>query len=117
MSGASSIASGVSMMPGAMQFTRMPEGPYSTAAVCVSEMMPAFVAAYSPHCTKPRMAVIEEMFTIVPPAVIRAAASLMPIRSEEHTSELQSLMRLSYAVFCLEKKQTHTQNHVQPLQD
>src|SRR3546814_7128706 len=28
-------------------------------------------------------------------------------RSEEHTSELQSLMRLSYAVFCL-KKQTHT---------
>src|SRR3546814_3392772 len=31
-------------------------------------------------------------------------------RSEEHTSELQSLMRISYAVFCL-KKQTKTQNH------
>src|SRR3546814_5179650 len=29
-------------------------------------------------------------------------------RSEEHTSELQSLMRISYAVFCLKKK-THTQ--------
>src|SRR3546814_4892102 len=29
-----------------------------------------------------------------------------PIRSEEHTSELQSLMRISYAVFCLKKK-TH----------
>src|SRR3546814_1282205 len=28
------------------------------------------------------------------------------IRSEEHTSELQSLMRISYAVFCLNKKQT-----------
>src|SRR3546814_2501770 len=28
-------------------------------------------------------------------------------RSEEHTSELQSLMRLSYAVFCLKKKKTH----------
>src|SRR3546814_9913267 len=27
-----------------------------------------------------------------------------PTRSEEHTSELQSLMRISYAVFCLEKK-------------
>src|SRR3546814_1177300 len=27
-----------------------------------------------------------------------------PIRSEEHTSELQSLMRISYAVFCLKKK-------------
>src|SRR3546814_4627751 len=30
-------------------------------------------------------------------------------RSEEHTSELQSLMRISYAVFCLKKKNTITQ--------
>src|SRR3546814_2164487 len=30
-------------------------------------------------------------------------------RSEEHTSELQSLMRISYAVFCLKKKKTVTQ--------
>src|SRR3546814_3110038 len=30
-------------------------------------------------------------------------------RSEEHTSELQSLMRISYAVFCLKKKKYHTQ--------
>src|SRR3546814_9718748 len=30
-------------------------------------------------------------------------------RSEEHTSELQSLMRSSYAVFCLKKKKKHTQ--------
>src|SRR3546814_3986937 len=30
-----------------------------------------------------------------------------PNRSEEHTSELQSLMRISYAVFCLKKKHTH----------
>src|SRR3546814_10596309 len=29
-----------------------------------------------------------------------------PARSEEHTSELQSLMRISYAVFCLKKKKT-----------
>src|SRR3546814_8255723 len=29
-----------------------------------------------------------------------------PCRSEEHTSELQSLMRISYAVFCLKKKRT-----------
>src|SRR3546814_1374053 len=28
----------------------------------------------------------------------------VPVRSEEHTSELQSLMRISYAVFCLKKK-------------
>src|SRR3546814_5145269 len=36
--------------------------------------------------------------------------SSMSRRSEEHTSELQSLMRISYAVFCLKKKQTHDQN-------
>src|SRR3546814_2442764 len=41
-------------------------------------------------------------------------------RSEEHTSELQSLMRISYAVFCLKKKKTeiqktntHFHNHIQ----
>src|SRR3546814_8417062 len=31
-----------------------------------------------------------------------------PTRSEEHTSELQSLMRISYAVFCLKKKKKRT---------
>src|SRR3546814_7906321 len=33
---------------------------------------------------------------------------LVDERSEEHTSELQSLMRISYAVFCLKKKKKHT---------
>src|SRR3546814_8986179 len=32
-------------------------------------------------------------------------------RSEEHTSELQSLMRISYAVFCLKKKKKKTKTH------
>src|SRR3546814_7953198 len=32
----------------------------------------------------------------------------IPARSEEHTSELQSLMRISYAVFCLKKKKPQT---------
>src|SRR3546814_1894655 len=32
-----------------------------------------------------------------------------PVRSEEHTSELQSLMRISYAVFCLTKKKNYKQ--------
>src|SRR3546814_6489102 len=35
-------------------------------------------------------------------------------RSEEHTSELQSLMRISYAVFCLKKKKKATHNHTTP---
>src|SRR3546814_7561039 len=40
------------------------------------------------------------------PIVILADAT----RSEEHTSELQSLMRISYAVFCLKKKKNHKHN-------
>src|SRR3546814_9576518 len=43
-------------------------------------------------------------------AAVRARADRSPARvvdrSEEHTSELQSLMRISYAVFCLQKKTT-----------
>src|SRR3546814_10485312 len=46
------------------------------------------------------------------------------LRSEEHTSELQSLMRISYAVFCLQKKTNHiattdktkkSKNTIQPI--
>src|SRR3546814_7340126 len=48
-------------------------------------------------------------------ALRRTAATVAPgaaaIRSEEHTSELQSLMRISYAVFCLKKKKTHRTTH------
>src|SRR3546814_9556235 len=43
--------------------------------------------------------------------VIRRTRRLQVVRSEEHTSELQSLMRISYAVFCLKKKKNnHEQN-------
>src|SRR3546814_8622802 len=38
----------------------------------------------------------------------RAGLALSGVRSEEHTSELQSLMRISYAVFCLKKKKRTT---------
>src|SRR3546814_10777249 len=37
---------------------------------------------------------------------VETATVLVRERSEEHTSELQSLMRISYAVFCLKKKKT-----------
>src|SRR3546814_3835031 len=39
----------------------------------------------------------------------QAAMASVAIRSEEHTSELQSLMRISYAVFCLKKKKSNNQ--------
>src|SRR3546814_4831231 len=38
---------------------------------------------------------------------LNTTASNLANRSEEHTSELQSLMRISYAVFCLKKKRTY----------
>src|SRR3546814_6948299 len=41
----------------------------------------------------------------------RATALRQHLRSEEHTSELQSLMRISYAVFCLKKKTTNKNNY------
>src|SRR3546814_5593691 len=57
------------------------------------------------------------------PAVSRISPSTpQPIaldawRSEEHTSELQSLMRISYAVFCLKKKQIKNINNTQSQSD
>src|SRR3546814_5645117 len=39
--------------------------------------------------------------------MIAEGAGIGVLRSEEHTSELQSLMRISYAVFCLKQKKTH----------
>src|SRR3546814_980950 len=42
----------------------------------------------------------------------RSASRARRARSEEHTSELQSLMRISYAVFCLKKKKHLTSHHL-----
>src|SRR3546814_1195638 len=46
-----------------------------------------------------------------PEALLREIERCRGMRSEEHTSELQSLMRISYAVFCLKKKKTY---HITP---
>src|SRR3546814_5685202 len=43
-------------------------------------------------------------FAALPPDCAQSALATGAGRSEEHTSELQSLMRISYAVFCLKKK-------------
>src|SRR3546814_1623346 len=43
-------------------------------------------------------------------ALVAWFGTLEPPRSEEHTSELQSLMRISYAVFCLKKKKYKNTN-------
>src|SRR3546814_1296071 len=57
---------------------------------------------------EPRLGDAHDVADLVGKAAPRLVAVLRR-RSEEHTSELQSLMRISYAVFCLKKK-THTNN-------
>src|SRR3546814_7670559 len=62
------------------------------------------------HLTPRRRSSPAAIRPVGPPPTIRTGASALPSeeiepnRSEEHTSELQSLMRNSYAVFCLKKK-------------
>src|SRR3546814_13824178 len=51
---------------------------------------------------KPPMSVSEAAVELLSTMMLRRAGHAL--RSEEHTSELQSLMRISYAVFCLKKK-------------
>src|SRR3546814_5025316 len=51
----------------------------------------------------------EEVVDVIRPIYGRGKKA-MADRSEEHTSELQSLMRISYAVFCLKKKKNSQQN-------
>src|SRR3546814_2016548 len=47
-------------------------------------------------------------------ATLLSCMPLIGVRSEEHTSELQSLMRISYAVFCMKKKNIITQCQLTP---
>src|SRR3546814_4340940 len=50
-------------------------------------------------------------FTLAAPSILSPVRSVT--RSEEHTSELQSLMRISYAVFCLKKKINQQSNYTE----
>src|SRR3546814_7362045 len=60
-------------------------------------------------CTfNPRCPYANERCRIGPPLLLPSQGSR--VRSEEHTSELQSLMRISYAVFCLKHKKIKPQN-------
>src|SRR3546814_1316043 len=70
----------------------------------------AFLAAI-PHCERGRAARAGVSFDFdhLGPCFCQQETGHRE-RSEEHTSELQSLMRISYAVFCLKKKKTHKTN-------
>src|SRR3546814_4624140 len=73
-----------------------------SAPVYRSRRLARLIAAFTPD--KPAVGIARR-----PPHLcchVTPAGSLTP-RSEEHTSELQSLMRISYAVFCLKKKKNY----------
>src|SRR3546814_3326733 len=80
------------------------------------------------HDTSPSIGEVHQAAVLVPPALPSerhesvgpltntwpsrlVPVGLPTIRSEEHTSELQSLMRISYAVFCLQKKIKYTRQN------
>src|SRR3546814_8216327 len=74
-----------------------------------------------PQVETPTLVIAGANDAAVPPEEVRATAALIPgaafevvtgaAGSEEHTSELQSLMRISYAVFCLKKQTEQMHNN------
>src|SRR3546814_3284911 len=81
------------------------------AAVDAKVLTPEAAMAFRSHIASVRAApgADEESFRLITGfndifVSIAAVILLVAVRSEEHTSELQSLMRISYAVFCLKKK-------------
>src|SRR3546814_1321682 len=81
--------------------------PYTTLFRSVGE--PSHERPQGGSCGASREAVAEFQRELSLVADRRLSAAT--IRSEEHTSELQSLMRISYAVFCLKKKTIQTYDH------
>src|SRR3546814_4867078 len=70
-------------------------------AAVESPIMASDEYAYFAHA---EYAQVAEQLERLDPALQAVENRVYPARSEEHTSELQSLMRISYAVFCLKKK-------------
>src|SRR3546814_9356445 len=71
--------------------------PSKIATIALGVFFPTVVSAYSAVDNVPR--------NLIRMAQSFGLSTRMIVRSEEHTSELQSLMRIPYAVFCLKKKQ------------
>src|SRR3546814_1500810 len=86
----------------------------SAILLCIGYLMVAFTerkqALHDMICDT--VVVDQWAFTAHPDQQREELGTVAWVRSEEHTSELQSLMRISYAVFCLKKK---TNNNIQKI--
>src|SRR3546814_9025948 len=93
--GTAVITGTVTQLPGSVPVTGV--SPVSASATLISQAASAFC---------------EREFRAPTAMAVQGPASVLclgcSVRSEEHTSELQSLMRISYAVFCLKKKNNHS---------
>src|SRR3546814_8679859 len=83
--------------------------PYTTLFRSYSDI--CFVQRWRPHPTDAGKSIYDAVSLNLPIAVEGQQPLDLANRSEEHTSELQSLMRISYAVFCLKKKTIHTKQN------
>src|SRR3546814_2176787 len=81
-------------------------------ALAIQQQLQSQLIGLDPFNLNHLRAIVQATVAAHRPARV-AGAELAPgsHRSEEHTSELQSLMRISYAVFCLKKKITSHQHH------
>src|SRR3546814_9176183 len=85
--------------------------PTSVTVTPPATLAPPVTSAPPLDTTTPSATVRPSPVTTTPPAVtVKPTSDTVTPRSEEHTSELQSLMRISYAVFCLKKKNTESRN-------
>src|SRR3546814_1664734 len=102
-----SFRSGVLFLPLIALATACTPGPAPTAAAPAPTLAPMTKAAFSEELTERTFRYFWDT-TDTEKCLAPDRWPSNPFRSEEHTSELQSLMRISYAVFCLKKKK-HTQ--------
>src|SRR3546814_2376462 len=98
------LAAGVSIQPSALAATK-PSALNNLNTATSSSSPSVFSAASVARSYSSRWALSASMSSI-----------MVPFRSEEHTSELQSLMRISYAVFCLKKQKDEPEHHTQTSQ-
>src|SRR3546814_4919380 len=82
----------------------VPDSAYTSTSGCSCHGPSCHTPNHRSPPMRPRNAATASRTTIARLVGIGVPSKNFTLRSEEHTSELQSLMRISYAVFCLKKK-------------